>query len=213
VVSALQSASRFAKLLGKEVAQKRWASVAEDMQKSIIATLLDGEGRVAKRLEYTKDGTVLDFTHDIASFYGLFRYGILESTDPILEKLSAGVCEKLVKGLDVCGVIRYEGDAYFAHGGPSNPWIVTTCWLTEYEIARAKTLDDLELPQKRLQWICARANSAGLFAEQYHPYTLQPMSVTPLMWSHAQYVLTFLTYVKKLHVLQGEDAKQSRTGS
>jgi GH15 family glucan-1,4-alpha-glucosidase len=203
VVSALRNASTFAKILGKEVASKRWSSVAEEVRQGILTHLIDTEGHVAKRLIYAHGETSLDFTVDISSFYGLFRYGVLEAGDPILEKMYARVCDTLIKGLDTCGVIRYEGDRYFAQsGGPSNPWIVTTCWLAEYEIARAKSLNDLVMPKNRLEWVRARANSAGLFAEQYHPFTLEPMSVTPLTWSHAQYVVTFLAYVKKLHELK-----------
>jgi GH15 family glucan-1,4-alpha-glucosidase len=114
------------------------------------------------------------------------------------------VIEKLSVGRDGLGIARYEGDNYFRihEGSAGNPWILTTCWVIEYEIAIAKSVQDLALPQRRLQWVLEHANEAGLLAEQYDHLTDISTSVTPLVWSHAQYVITFLAYIKKLGELQ-----------
>jgi hypothetical protein len=39
---------------------------------------------------------------------------------------------------------------------------------------------------------------SGVLAEQVHPYTNQPLSVSPLTWSHAAFVTTVLEYLNKL---------------
>ena len=36
-----------------------------------------------------------------------------------------------------------------------------------------------------------------MLAEQVHPYTKQPLSVSPLTWSHATFVATVLDYLAK----------------
>jgi len=37
--------------------------------------------------------------------------------------------------------------------------------------------------------------------EQINPYTGAPISVAPLVWSHAEYAITVLDYLKKLEEL------------
>ncbi len=39
-------------------------------------------------------------------------------------------------------------------------------------------------------------------AEQIHPYSGAPLSVSPLTWSHATYVETVLEYWEKVKVLK-----------
>ncbi|MBP9750145.1 MAG: glycoside hydrolase family 15 protein [Candidatus Pacebacteria bacterium] len=198
VYAALSIAASFAKLLGKEVSRKRWASAAEEMREGILRELVSKDGRAAKRLAFSHGESSLDETIDVSSFYGLFRFGVLSPYDPVLERIYERTCAALTTDVEGVGVSRYDGDRYFAHqDAASNPWVVTTCWIAEYEIARAKDVQDLEMPRRRLEWIKQRANVAGLFAEQYHPRTHMPTSVTPLIWSHAQYILTFLAYSKK----------------
>ena len=39
-------------------------------------------------------------------------------------------------------------------------------------------------------------------AEQFHPHTGDPISVSPLTWSHATYVIVVLEYLTKLAQLE-----------
>ncbi len=43
-----------------------------------------------------------------------------------------------------------------------------------------------------LSWAAERALPSGVLAEQVHPYTGEPLSVSPLTWSHATYVTAVL---------------------
>ena len=43
----------------------------------------------------------------------------------------------------------------------------------------------------------SRALESGVLAEQFHPYTGGPMSVAPLTWSHATFVIVALEYLEK----------------
>ena len=42
---------------------------------------------------------------------------------------------------------------------------------------------------------------SGIMAEQVHPHTNAPLSVSPLTWSHATYVSTILQYNSKYEEL------------
>jgi GH15 family glucan-1,4-alpha-glucosidase len=190
-------------MLGKHVASKRWTSAADEVKEGILSRLIHEDGRVLKSIQFAHFSPEPDFTVDVSSFYGLFRFGVLAPDDVRLLHAYERVKEKLSTGADRIGIARYEGDYYFrtAENVPGNPWIITTLWLAEYEIARAKTREELAPAEERLQWALSHANSAGLLAEQFDPYTYRSTSVTPLTWSHAQYIITFLAYTKKLQEL------------
>jgi hypothetical protein len=48
-----------------------------------------------------------------------------------------------------------------------------------------------------VQWAADRALPSGTMAEQLHPYTGDPLSVSPLTWSHAEYVRTVREYINR----------------
>jgi GH15 family glucan-1,4-alpha-glucosidase len=55
-----------------------------------------------------------------------------------------------------------------------------------------------------LRWTAARALESGVLAEQLNPNTGEPMSVSPLTWSHATVITTVLQYIDKLHKVGGK---------
>ncbi len=69
-------------------------------------------------------------------------------------------------------------------------------------IARAKKLEDLEEAAGLLEWCVARAEQSGVLAEQHHPYNGDAISVSPLTWSHATYVIVVMEYVRKVEKLR-----------
>lgn len=209
--AALLHASQFADMLGKEVARKRWSHAANEMKDAILMHLCSTDRGVIKSLMYEGGDLKQDSVIDVSSFYGLYRYGILPLDDVRMVRAYERVVQELVTGQEGLGIARYVGDNYFRvrSGGPGNPWILTTCWVAEYEIAKATRKEDLELPRKRLEWVLNHANEAGLLAEQHDPLTGKSTSVMPLVWSHAQYVLTFLAYTRKLREI-GECLKKEK---
>ncbi len=52
-----------------------------------------------------------------------------------------------------------------------------------------------------LEWVAARALPSGVLAEQVHPYTNEPLSVSPLTWSHSTAVVAVLDYLDRLREL------------
>jgi glucoamylase len=104
---------------------------------------------------------------------------------------------------DVGGMARYEGDGYHRVSNnyedvPGNPWFICTLWLAQWYIAKAKNKEDLKEAVPVIEWVASRALPSGILAEQVHPYTNKPLSVSPLTWSHAAFVTTVLEYVNKL---------------
>jgi len=107
----------------------------------------------------------------------------------------------------VGGVARYENDYYHQvtqdlAQAQGNPWFICTLWLAQYRIARAATLDELRQALPLLDWARVHALPSGVMAEQVNPFTSEPLSVSPLTWSHAEYVLTVRWYLGKYHKLQ-----------
>ena len=101
---------------------------------------------------------------------------------------------------DIGGVARYPGDAYHqvsqdAQHVPGNPWFICTLWLSEWRSLVAKTETELIKALDLLTWAAQRALPSGVLAEQVHPYDGSPLSVSPLTWSHAEFVAAVHTYL------------------
>jgi GH15 family glucan-1,4-alpha-glucosidase len=102
------------------------------------------------------------------------------------------------------GLARFEGDTYqlrnaeSAHPAVGNPWPLCTLWLAQYQLLRAKSLDDLAEPLALLEMVCKGALPSGILAEQTDPATGEPAGATPLTWAHGTLVLTVLEYLRAM---------------
>ena len=105
--------------------------------------------------------------------------------------------EKLWVKTDGGGLARYENDSYYRQGNDSNPWFIATLWMAEYRIAKAKSLPELEKALGILEWVADRALPSGILAEQINPQTMEPLSVSPLTWSHGSYISAVQKYLDK----------------
>jgi len=85
---------------------------------------------------------------------------------------------------------------------PGNPWFICTLWLADYFITRANSAADLKMALPIFEWTANHALESGVLAEQVNPYTNEPISVSPLTWSHATVVSTTIKYLEKLEALQ-----------
>ncbi len=142
-----------------------------------------------------------------ASLYAIFKFHLFEVNDPRVESTMRAVEEKLWVKTRVGGVARYENDYYHRVSNdiaavPGNPWFICTMWLADYYISRAQTSAELKLALPILEWTAGHALESGVLAEQVNPYTNDPISVSPLTWSHATVVSTSIKYLEKLEQLQ-----------
>ncbi len=49
-----------------------------------------------------------------------------------------------------------------------------------------------------LDWVASRALKSGVLAEQLDPYTGDLVSVSPLSWSHATYIMAVMECINKI---------------
>lgn len=146
-----------------------------------------------------------------ASLYAIFKFHLFDADDPRVVSTMKAVEENLWVKTRVGGVARYENDYYHRISNdiasvPGNPWFICTMWLADYYISRAKTAGELKLALPIFEWTAGHALESGVLAEQVNPYTNEPISVSPLTWSHATVVSTVIKYLEKLETLQRCDA-------
>jgi GH15 family glucan-1,4-alpha-glucosidase len=152
-----------------------------------------------------KDGGYeIDATID-ASLYGIFAFGVYDPDDIKVQSTMKAIEETLWVKTKIGGIARYEDDTYqhSSNAGkiPGNPWIVCTMWVAQYYVSRAQSVEDLERVVNYLRWAVSRALPSGVLAEQIDPFTGEPVSVSPLTWSHATVVQTVMEYLEKLQEL------------
>ncbi len=204
---ALKAASQFAFLLGKEADARAYQTVAERMKAAIMKYLWDDElGMFIKCAHEDELGDlVYDRVVDISSFFAVWYFNILEIDDPKLTRAAKVVNDRL-RVADIDGYIRYEHDSYYhLHDVKSpNPWIIATLWMAQYQIKKATKLKDLDTPLELLKWTLWSASNSGMLSEQINPETSEHLSTSPLVWSHAEFVITFDDYLIKQELLQAK---------
>jgi len=206
VYAGLQAATNFAKLFGTKAETAKYQNAATEVREGILEHLYDPEKKVfMKGIYYDVKGTVhQDKTIDSSTPYALFEYGVLSLEDPRLESTMNQTVTTLWNQGGVGGLYRYEHDAYYRvwEGAAPNPWFIPTLWLAEYYIAKAKHIEDLEEAKKLLEWTVQRALPSGVLPEQINPYTGEALSVAPLTWSHAGFIIAVVKYCDKMEELK-----------
>lgn len=205
VYGGLMAASRFAFVLGKEEDARVYQAIAERIKSAMVEILFDEDlGYFVKQVVHKNDDELIfDKTIDMSSFYGLLLFEVLDINDLKIEKMAEVVLEKLQVNSESRGFIRYENDQYYKsqNGLSPNPWVITTLWMARYFIKKAKNLKDLEKPLELLEWTCSHASTGGVLSEQIHPKTKEHLSASPLVWSHAEFVLAIDEYLRTYQAL------------
>lgn len=208
VYGGLVAARCFAVCFGDRERAALYGQAAEETRAAVDEHLYSPSlGRFVRRVEADDDGVlVVDGIVD-SSLYGLAKFGLVAPDDPRMIATMEAVQQRLWVQTRIGGVARYENDHYHrksvgGHGIAGNPWFVCTLWLAEHGIAQATSPDELKVVLPMLEWTASHALESGLLAEQIHPHTGEPVSVSPLTWSHAGFVTAVLLYMQKLEELQ-----------
>ncbi len=206
VYGGLSAAAKFAGLLGKVEDANYYQNVADRVKDSIKSVLFDKKEKIFVKQIYFDDDTdevCYDKVLDVSSLFGLIMFNVFSVEDSDVKDMIVAVENNLRPQNDQLGFVRYKGDLYYHRYDTesANPWIITTLWMARLYIKRAKTLKDLKLAEDILNWTAGHANLGGLLAEQMHPVTREQLSTTPLVWSHAEFVLTILDYIDKFKML------------
>ena len=188
-----------------------YSKAAEDLRTGMAEHLWDEEsGRFVRRLvSKAPDDTGADYSRDMtidSAVHAVWAFGAFAPDDPRVRSTMKSALTRLWVRTEVGGVARYEDDYYFRRVAdidnvPGNPWIICTLWAAQWYIAQAATRAELATALDILLWACERAGSTGILPEQVHPETGEHLSVSPLTWSHAEFVSTVLDYAEKFKSL------------
>lgn len=189
---ALLVAADFAEKFGSDDQANEW----REKSKTILANrqTFKNPDRPGLRKGFTVDHSKslnFDNTLDVSSLYGVITFGYYKEDD--LLDIKDGITEiekSLFNQSPSGGTPRYEQDNYFRtsdhHHG--NPWIITTLWMAQFYV-RYRRFDEVK---QILHWVHERALKSGVLPEQVNALNGAPVSVTPLAWSHAEYINTVL---------------------
>ena len=206
VWAGLSAAANFAQAFGEDELSLHYQRTAAEMQKAAEKLLWnEPAGCFCRSLLSGPDGIYQDQSMD-ASLIGLWYFGMFAADNTKIVRTMETMRDRLTVRTKVGGIARYENDYYHQISDditsvPGNPWFICTLWLAQWYIATASTQQHLDQALDLIQWTAERTLTSGVMAEQVHPFTNAPLSVSPLTWSHATYVATILEYRKKIHEL------------
>ena len=194
VYQALLVAADFAEKFEFPDDAVRWSGVAEKMLQS-SSIFFDSERSILRKGYLLQaDGSLqFDNTLDLSSMYGVMMFGLHTNTDQLKQTVNK-VEEILLDKTPAGGSPRYENDHYF-ESNPAflgNPWFVTTLWVAQYYTR----IGDIEKARHYIEWTTQNMTSSGVLPEQINPTDGTPVSVTPLVWSHAELANTILDVLK-----------------
>lgn len=180
VVRALEGAAKVFAMDGRAVSEG-WMQAASEVREAFAGRLVDAAtGRPYRsigedgRPDPTPDASLLLLSRD------LLPCGIGDLAAWLREALWVEA---------VGGMARYPGDYYFRRSdvAPGNPWVICTMWLAQ---AYAE-LGECEEVDRLLAWTHRVAGATLILPEQIHAETGEHLSVSPLVWSHAEYLETW----------------------
>ncbi|HEV7129427.1 MAG TPA: glycoside hydrolase family 15 protein, partial [Ktedonobacterales bacterium] len=216
VYAGLVAAANFASAFGEDDLARRYTTAATEIKAATRQHLWnEDQHRFVRRITVQADGTVnQDMTLDSA-ITGLYQFGMFDAASEEIRQTMNAIQARLAVKAPAGGYARYEADQYQKVSDddanvPGNPWFICSCWIAEYVMARADTLEELHDAIPLLEWVRQRALPSGVLAEQINPYTNEPRSVSPLTWSHSEFVSAVRWYVGK-HRRFEIDAVQAQT--
>jgi GH15 family glucan-1,4-alpha-glucosidase len=195
--AALRASSNFARTFGDDFYAKEYDDAAATMRDVFDKQFYSEEKKIYAR--GLIDGN-LDYTPDSA-ITSVYLLGMKPASDERVLRSMHTLMENLqVKGNG--GIARYVNDPYHnSHrntGLPGNPWIITTLWAAQYymRVGNFDMADDL------INWCVSHSLESGVLPEQIDSITGKPVSVSPLVWSHAQFVIAMHDYIDMNHKVQ-----------
>ncbi|HLN89097.1 MAG TPA: glycoside hydrolase family 15 protein, partial [Candidatus Binatia bacterium] len=196
VCAGLDAAAKFAKVFYDSSRQETLSEVSTQIKNAMIEYLYDA--RLKRFIKGIYPNGEKDITVD-SSVSTVFVCEVLDAKDIRVKNTMEALASSLQVKTDVGGLARYQNDHYrrVSTDTPGNPWVISTVRLARWHIAKATSLDELAVAMNFLEWATRIALSTGALPEQLDPYSSKPISATPLLWSHAEYVLAVTEYISK----------------
>ncbi len=195
VVQALLVAADFAEMFEYPDDDVRWREAAGHIEKKLDTFFHTETGYFAKGylLDPVSGELNFDNTLDTSSAYAGMMYLDPKQFGEQLQQTISAIEEQMLDKTPSLGCPRYPNDYYFRQDGhPSNPWFITTFWLAQYYLRQNQP----DKTRHYLDWAISHALSSNAMSEQIHPDTGMALSVTPLVWSHADFINTVLDLAK-----------------
>ncbi|MEW6428083.1 MAG: glycoside hydrolase family 15 protein [Thermodesulfobacteriota bacterium] len=191
VFGGITAASLFCSVFGENDRAEKYQQAAAAIRDAATRHLWRGKkNRFCRMVSHNGQGKLeYDDTLD-ASLWGLFAFGLYAPDDPKIQATMTALRQALWVDSAIGGMARYPGDGYHRADPrfPGNPWFICTLWYADYLTDLAKTEADLARSVAILEWVADHALPSGVLAEQLHPVSGRPLSVSPLTWSHATYI-------------------------
>jgi GH15 family glucan-1,4-alpha-glucosidase len=191
VHQALLTAADFADMFDFPDDAVRWRAAAAEIAAN-ASVLFDTDRKAFRKSFLLQDDGSLQFdnTLDVSSMYGVLMFALHDFGFEETKQTASAIESTLLNQSPSGGSPRYEHDRYFASNLPyqGNPWFVTTLWLAQYYIR----LNNRTKAQQLVDWTLEHTLPSGVLSEQIDPAEGKPLSVTPLVWSHAELINTLL---------------------
>ncbi|MDD1749838.1 MAG: glycoside hydrolase family 15 protein [Methanothrix sp.] len=196
VYAGLLAGAEFAKVFYNRERHDTLQDASSRLKEAMLKQFYDPERRRFVKALYP-DGS-RDLSVD-SSTSAVFLYGGFDASEKIVEETMNSIFDRLWIGRGVGGLARYENDEYqrISKDVTGNPWFISTLWLARWHIARAKSMLNLKDGMDLLSWVISHSLPSGVMPEQIHPFTGEPVSVSPLVWSHAELVISICEYLNK----------------
>jgi len=169
----------------------KWRDAAAEIAANCHVLYDETRGTLRKGYLLQEDGSLqFDNVLDVSSAYAALMFATEAFGSTAIRSTFKVIESDLLNKSPSGGCPRYEYDNYFATSGQylGNPWFVTTLWVAQYYLQLARNPD----AEKLVNWTLERALPSGALSEQIDPVASKPLSVTPLVWSHAELINTLL---------------------
>ncbi len=189
-LAALQVAGQFAEDFGYPEDAVYWRAAAKRIGDAISPLFSEERQAYRKGFLLQQDGSLQnDDTLDLSSFYGMMMFGpktAAANVDATVTQIEQLLLDKSPSG----GSPRYENDWYMRKRDDftGNPWFICSFWLAQYYHDKG---DDAKA-HGIMDWASQKTLESGIMSEQVEPETSAQVSVSPLVWSHAEYINTAL---------------------
>ena len=168
-----------------------WKSAASRIANNIDKLYDEKLGYFVKGFYLNENKSLeMDKVLDVSSFYGGMMFGQNIISPEKIHKTLESINTMLIKKTPIGGAVRYENDHYFESKPPilGNPWHVTTLWIAQYYIGMGSADKGVNFIDLSLKYSLL----SGVLSEQFNPNDGKPISVAPLVWSHAELINTIL---------------------
>lgn len=197
VHASLLAAAEMADEMEDSSSAVSWRSAADDIQAAAHRHLYNQERNAFYKGINVVNGEIqYDATIDISSFFGAFMFGLFPTDSDEIRSTYETIRSVFSTDEFHHGLPRYEHDNYrrVSEGILGNWWFITSLWIAQY----ANEIDDSSHAEAILQWVESIVDGKTMMAEQINPFDNVQLSVSPLAWSHAEYMATVLDSITEV---------------